>query len=593
MERESFEDSDVAKLLNENYIAIKVDREERKDLDAIYMKACQVITGTGGWPLNLWLTPDKLPIYAGTYFPKRAMANRIGFMDALSHISKLFAENPQAIFNKSFELVTSLKRSENRKPGSLKESIIEEVDQDFRDSFDAEFGGFSKPPKFPTPHQLMYLLESSELGLQHMAISTLEHMARGGIYDHIGGGFSRYSVDNQWMIPHFEKMLYDNGLLLDVYCKAYEITHNESFKVIALEIVEFIKKELKHDQGGFYCAYDADSEGVEGKFYRFSHQEIIEVLGSEEGKIFCDAYHVTTYGNFEGFTVINLIEGDLETLLRQDIRHMRDKLLLYRNQRVKPSLDDKILSLSNGYAIHGLLSVFETFEQQEDLDLAKDADRYLQKYLLDEGYLYASARDGKKGARGTIDDYASVIRYLLKLFMITQENAYLTRSIELIHRTNELFWDEEDHGYFVGESHNRELIFNPKELYDGATPSGNSLMMLNLLQGFLLTDQLEFKLKMDTLIELFGEQLNRYKQFAAYFFRGIRMLQEGTTELAIVVPNEAAKELFLEVYPFASIKKKYSFDVYKIEVDPNRCIELHPTVYLCRQGACEQPVLFS
>lgn len=593
MEKESFEDEEVAAILNEHYIAIKVDREERKDIDAIYMKACQVITGTGGWPLNLWLTPDKLPIYAGTYFPKKAYLNRTGLMDALSYIQKLFEEKPQALFNQSFEIITNLKKTENRASGSIKSTLIEEVDQAFVANFDEVYGGFSKVPKFPTPHQLLYLLESSHENLQDMAIKTATQMAKGGIYDHIGGGFSRYSVDERWLIPHFEKMLYDNGLLLDVYSKAYELTGDKPFETIVEETCAFLEREMRHEKGGFYSAYDADSEGIEGKYYRFTKDEIMSVLGEKDGNQFCDAYGITTHGNFEGYTILNLIDGQLETLQDESIKYLRNKLLAYRSQRIKPALDDKILSMSNGYVIHGLLSVYETFGWEKALNLAIEAQSYIHEYMVHDETLYASARDDQKGAKGTIEDYAAMIRCNIKLYLLTQNTSYLEQCIQLEAWTERLFWDDDDHGYFVGEKGSSELIFNPKELYDGATPSGNSLMVNNLLLLFLLTNDIHYKQRVDELMHFFGGQLNTYKIYASYFINAIRLLNIGTKEVRIVVPNDKSKELFLEMYSYKKLKQKYGFDVYHIQIGPEQCLDQHTTVYLCKNGVCDLPILFS
>lgn len=609
MERESFEDHEVARIMNSNYVAIKVDREERKDIDTIYMKVCQAITGSGGWPLNVWLTPDKLPIYAGTYFPKKAFMNRTGLMDALTYIQQLFIEKPQALFNQSFEIITSLKKSENRKPGSVRSTLVEEVDKAFHKNFDPDFGGFSKQPKFPTPYQLMYLLDSKEEAMKNMAFETLSHMARGGIYDHLGGGFSRYSVDHQWLIPHFEKMLYDNGQLLDAYAKAYAQCEEPLYEQIVMETVDFMEREWLSPYGGFYSAFDADSEGIEGKFYRFKYDEILEVLGKEEGKTFCEQYGVTPFGNFEGFSVLNRIDGnkyndllqsgeivshyfDDGRYLHEDIQAMKKKLYEYRELRIKPMLDDKILSLSNGLALHGLLSVYEVFELPKALSLAQGIYAYITTSMWDEKGLYASCRDQKKGPLATLDDYGAVIRGFLKLFMVTQEETILKQSLMLIDECSRYFWDEEDLGYCVGRIGSKDLIFNPKELYDGAIPSGNSLMVQNMYHAFLLTQDEVYKKIVDEMIEYFGEQLNRYSMYAGFFVQTIRWIQTGVREVTITVPNQPAKELFLEMYTYPFIVKKYSCYTYRVVVDELRCIDGHTTEYICEHGACQPGNLF-
>lgn len=518
--------------------------------------------------------------------------NRTGLIDALTYIQQLFVEKPQSIFNQSFEIVTSLKKSENRKPGSVKDTIFDEVSKTFNENYDSQYGGFSKHPKFPTPYQLLYLLDSNDATHNQMAIDTLIHMAKGGIYDHLGGGFSRYSVDQQWLIPHFEKMLYDNGQLLDVYSIGYSITQNTGLKQIVLETVDFMEREWLDPQGGFYAAFDADSEGVEGKFYRFTYQEIIDVLGEEEGKRFCHFYGVTPFGNFEGYSILNRLTSEDLEISDPPLLSLRKKLFDYREQRIKPSLDDKILSMSNGLALHGLLSVYEAFEVPKALELAHGIYNFITTEMWDGHDLYASYRTGKKGAKATLDDYAAFIRGALKLYMVTQNESVLEQSLILIKTCHKYFWDEDDGGYCVGRLGNKELIFNPKEIYDGAIPSGNSMMLHSLYIAFLLTGDTWYKKIVDELIEFFGEQLNRYTMYAGFFIQTLRWMKEGVRELTITVPSQEAKELFLEMYTYPMLLSKFKFKTYQLIVDPARCLDNHTTVYICEQGSCHPPILF-
>lgn len=296
MAHESFEDEEVAAILNESYISIKVDREERPDIDAIYMTVCQALTGQGGWPLNVFLTPDQKPFYAGTYFPKESMYGRPGFKDVLLSLKQQYYDNPEKMTEISSQIVRTLSE-QPRSETPISEGILDKCFEHFSQTFDPRFGGFGQAPKFPSPHQLMYLLRyhrwKEDDEAMEMVIRTLDSMADGGIYDHIGGGFSRYSVDEKWLVPHFEKMLYDQALLMMAYTEAYQVAGSNRYQRIVEEIYEYVTRELKDSQGGFYCAEDADSEGVEGKYYLWDKQEIIDILGDDSGELFCDAYGIT------------------------------------------------------------------------------------------------------------------------------------------------------------------------------------------------------------------------------------------------------------------------------------------------------------
>ena len=591
MEKESFEDPSVAAVLNEAFVCIKVDREERKDLDAVYMKVCQAMTGSGGWPLNVWLTPDRQPVYAGTYFPKNTLMNRPGLIETATHLSTLYKETPEVVRSQSREIMRHILREEKNQPGSLSSDVLDDVAADFAHAYDSVYGGFSRAPKFPAPHQLLYLLESEDSFLMKMGLNTLEQMIKGGIYDHIGGGFSRYSVDEKWLIPHFEKMLYDNSLLLDVLCRAYAVSGKAEFKTVTMEVKEFMKNELGHEPGGFYSAYDADSEGVEGKYYRFSKKEIIEVLGDRDGSEFCHLYGITTGGNFEGYSILNLVKGTFETVNDKKIKAMRVKLAAYRGKRVKPSLDDKILSMCNAFAIHGLACMKEVFEDEEALSLAVKAEKYLDTFMLKGNCLLASVRNETGNTQGTVDDYGAYVRALFKLFAVTQEESYLKKGLKLLNQALSKFWDPKDGGFFIGELNNPELIYNPKELYDGAIPSGNSLMAGNLLEAFLLTEDLHYKRTLDQLIACFSKDLNQYKIHSAYFMRVIRLLQSGTKELKIYVADENARQQVLQTYKAARLQKMYPHHVLLVKTDPAMCIDGLPTVHYCENGACGLPEL--
>lgn len=310
MAHETFEDEQMAEMLNERFVAIKVDREERPDIDAIYMKVCQAITGQGGWPLNVFLTPDQKPFYAGMYFPKDSRFNMPGFADVITQLYEQYTQNPDKI-TKIGEQITQVFQKENREKQDLDEEILHQCYRQLNESFDSEYGGFGGTPKFPAPHQLTFLLRYHHwAGDDHaleMVTQTLDAMAAGGIYDHIGYGFARYSVDEQWLVPHFEKMLYDQAMLAIAYIEGYQVTKDENYRTTAEEILSYVRREMQSSEGGFYCGEDADSEGEEGKFYLWDPEEVLDVLGDERGTMFCDVYDITKQGNFEGKSIPHLI----------------------------------------------------------------------------------------------------------------------------------------------------------------------------------------------------------------------------------------------------------------------------------------------
>jgi hypothetical protein len=424
-----------------------------------------------------------------------------------------------------------------------------------------------------------------------MALKTLKQMIKGGIYDHIGGGFARYAVDAKWLIPHFEKMLYDNSLLLDVLCKAYEVSLDSVFKTVAMEVKHFMRYEMGHKPGGFYAAYDADSEGVEGKYYRFTKREILNVLGDQDGEEFCQLYDVTESGNFEGFSILNLINGDLDSINDLRIKTLRDKLKNNREKRIKPALDDKILAMSNGFAIHGLITMYEVFEDEEALEMAVRAEAYIHKYMIRNGELLVSLRHDVGAIGGTLDDYGAYIRGLFKLFAVTQEDIYLKRGLLMMEVVRSTFWDQEQGGFFAGKTSNKELIYNPKELYDGATPSGNSLMALNLLFAFIITEDVRYKRYLDDMVASFSADLNRYSIHASYFMSVIRKLKLGTKEVRIYVKDAEAKERIVKSNSYLMLQSRYTHDIKLVFIDPEKCIDQLPTLYFCNNGACQMPEL--
>lgn len=482
MAHESFEDDEVAKLLNEAYVSIKVDKEERPDIDTVYMTICQVTTGHGGWPLTILMTPEKKPFYAATYIPKEPRYGMIGLIDLLTQVKQQWQENPSDMLRTGNQLADIMKREfETSSAGAdVSKDLINLAVTQFSQSYDHDYGGFGNEPKFPTPHNLMFLLRHAKLEADekslYMVENSLKHMYRGGIYDHIGYGFSRYSTDARWLVPHFEKMLYDNALLAITYTEAYQYTKEHLYKVAAEQIFEYIRREMTAPEGGFYSAQDADSEGVEGKYYVFTPDEVMKVLGNEDGSFFCEYFNITKEGNFEGASIPNLIKAhELKTDNERVVR-VCNQLYSYRLSRAKLHKDDKILTSWNAYMITAYATAAKVFQNTDYIDVAKKAVEFINLRLIDEkGRLYVRFRDDDAAFFGHIDDYASYCMALLSLYEATFEIRHLKQAATIAEQMIDLFWDEKYGGFFLNAADSEQLLYRPKEVYDGAIPSGNSI----------------------------------------------------------------------------------------------------------------------
>lgn len=492
MAHESFEDKEVAKLLNQNFISIKVDKEERPDIDSIYMAVCTAYTGRGGWPMSIFMTPDKKPFFAGTYFPKQPKFGTIGLIQLLNTIQYKWQNEQETLVN-SAETITNILQTEQSSRGNAEESLILTAVSEYKQSFDREFGGFGPAPKFPTPHNLLFLLsyykKSQDKDALLMAETTLRQMYRGGLFDHIGYGFSRYSTDRCYLVPHFEKMLYDNALLMQSYCYAYSLTKKECYRKIAEKTADYILREMTSKDGSFYSAQDADSEGVEGKYYIWEPNEITTLLGEETGQAFNQHFNISKQGNFEGKNIPNLLHTKQESKAFDDCLPI---LYQYRKNRYSLHLDDKILTSWNALMIAAFCSLYRISGNETYKKTAVRAWNYITKNIFHNGILSISFRNGILGANGILDDYASCIYALLALYEATYENPYLEQADSLCQKTIHDFWDEKNGGFFLSGKNNEALLFCPKETYDGAIPSGNSLMSYNLLKLQKLTDSQQY-----------------------------------------------------------------------------------------------------
>lgn len=487
METQSFENEEVANLLNAGFIAIKVDREERPDIDHIYMQVCQALTGSGGWPLTIIMTPDRQPIYAATYLPPHSQGGLLGLTELLPRLSELWKNDRAKALLVGREVRGWIRQNEAvRSEVKLSEATIHKAFRQFVMTFDPNFGGFGAAPKFPAPHNLMFLLKYYELYRDGQALEmvekTLSGMYRGGIYDHIGFGFARYSTDNKWLVPHFEKMLYDNALLAMAYLEAFRITSKELYSLVAKEIFAYVLRDMTAPQGGFYSAEDADSEGEEGKFYTWTWSEMMEALG-ESGADYGAGYDITLGGNFEGRNIPNLIQNPDPLAARKNHERQRSQLFTIRDQRIKPLKDDKILTGWNGLMIAALAMGYGIMGDKTYLLAAqKAADFILAQLRRRDGRLWARYRDGEALYNAYASDYTYLIWGLIELNQADAAGQYLEAAEELNADLLKYFWDEENGGLFFYGTDAEQLIVRPKEVYDGALPSDNAVATLNWLR---------------------------------------------------------------------------------------------------------------
>lgn len=501
MAHESFEDEEVAAALNRDFISIKVDKEERPDIDSVYMAVCQGITGSGGWPLTIIMTPDQKPFFAGTYFPKTRRYNVPGLLELLEATAGDWKDNREELLRAADKIVNVLndraKKEAGTDAGQLSKDLIEEAKELLYQNFDSWFGGFGGSPKFPAPHNLMFLLRLHKFEKEEHTLKivekTLRQMYRGGIFDHIGYGFSRYSTDDKWLVPHFEKMLYDNALLVMAYLEAYQITGKELYRSVAVKTLSYISREMTGEEGGFFSAQDADSEGEEGKYYVFSPKEILNLLG-EDGKLFNQFYDITKLGNFEGSSIPNLIRTRDYDPIPDAVRKRIHEVYEYRLARTELHKDDKMLVSWNSLMIAAYAKAYKALGEARYLESAEKAEAFLSEVMTGkDGKLSVSYRDGTASGTGHLDDYAFFIWALLELYEATLDFGYLEKARKLCELMKTGFWDEEEGGFYLTDKDAEPLIYRPKETYDGAIPSGNSAAGYVLIKLSRLTGLEEYR----------------------------------------------------------------------------------------------------
>ena len=517
MAHESFEDPEIAELLNIWFISIKVDKEERPDIDSIYMAVCQAFTGSGGWPTSIFMTAEQKPFFAGTYFPKSSRGGMIGLRELLTAIHQRWERDRTLLLRQAEEIVAELGRS-GQSGGSPDTAILEDAVSLYWQTYDRKLGGFGGAPKFPTPHNLLFLLawyeRHGDSACLEMAEHTLTQMYRGGLFDHIGYGFCRYSTDARFLVPHFEKMLYDNALLIMAYCKAYAVTKKALYLEIAEKTAAYILREMTASEGGFYSAQDADSDGEEGKFYLLTPEEVTALLGPEEGEAFCLHFDITPAGSFEGKSIPNLLNSDPAD---KRFDGVLERVRQYRKTRCALHLDDKILTSWNGLMIAAMCQLYRLSGNIAYLTAAKRADNFIQDHLMENGTLFVSYRDGRRGVKGFLDDYAACIFAQLALHGATLEQEYLDRAERLCETVLSSFQDQENDGFYLYGGDSEALILRPKETYDGAIPSGNSLMAWNLVRLSQLTSESSYEAAAERQLAFLAPEAERYPAGYAMF----------------------------------------------------------------------------
>jgi uncharacterized protein YyaL (SSP411 family) len=580
--------------LNALFVCIKLDREERPDIDHMYMEACVAMTGQGGWPLSCFLTPDKKPFYTGTYYPKEDYYNTPSFKRVLLSIATLWKDNRQKLLKASDEVMGYIGKPKKAGKGQAQDAP-EKAYRELARSFDAEYGGFGGAPKFPSAHNLLFLLS---YGLVHqeknalaMAGHTLACMARGGMFDHIGGGFCRYSTDERWLVPHFEKMMYDNAMLLMAYAEAGALIDEKHFAT-AKRIAQYCFAQMRDTNGGFYTAEDADSEGEEGKFYLFSPEEAKEALRGDAAR-FCMLFDITEKGNFEGKSIPNHIGRELSAEDEAFAAGCFPRLYAYREKRVHPFKDDKILTSVNGLMIAALSIAGRLMGQEEYTQAAQDCAKFILHTMQKDSRLYASFRQGKTAHPGTLDDYAFLAWGLMELYQASQEAGWLIEADSLVQKLITLFGDEGG-AFFMSGDDVSDTPVRPKNTHDGALPSGNAIAAMVLLRlASLLDNDTYAKKATDVLAAVSGEMQAYPSGFTALLLAQM-LHSHGLQRIAITAGD--GKEVLLGAFrgghPFADvIACQEDLRAIAPHLEEYKSIEGKAAAYICDRQGCRPPVM--
>ena len=600
MEKESFENQAVADILNKHFISVKVDREERSDVDAVYMEVCTTLNRSGGWPLTVIMTPDKKPFFAGTYLPRENRGNRLGLMGLLNNVAEKWHKDRRALIKAAEEITSFVNSAPRAAGGALPESLPEKAAEQFSASFDAEYGGFGSTPKFPSAHNLLFLLRYAKLSgkqeLRKMVESTLQQMYKGGIYDHFGGGFSRYSTDREWLVPHFEKTLYDNALLALAYTEAWQDGHFALYRQVAESTLDYCLRELWSEDDGFYCAQDADSEGTEGAYYVFSPEEIKGVLGEDAGRHFCECYDITAEGNFEGKSIPNLLLNNRWNFVPEGYADYREKLRLYREKRLPLHKDRKILTSWNGLMLMALSRAAWAFSDARYKNAADRLADFLREKMGSADKLRRCFYD-EAVIDAQLDDYAFYALGLLEHYRLSYDPADISLALELSEQITGRFSCESG-GFYSSAADSEKLIKRPMEFFDGAMPSGNSAVALLFDLNFRLTGDIRWREERDRLLAFIAANAGDYPAGCAFALNAVLSDIYPTRELVCVSVNEAAPTML------GAITAKYAPELTVLLKTPQNgeaLAELAPftkdikahegknSFYVCTGGVCSLP----
>ena len=615
MAHESFESEPIAKLMNDNFVNIKVDREERPDLDTIYMNAVMMMNGHGGWPMTVFLTPDGVPFYGGTYYPPTDRGGMPGFPRILISIAEAYQAKRAEIAESAQSILKELKRLETATPqeGELGHEIADSAANNLLRMFDTTYGGFGRAPKFPPSMTLSFLLRQHHRTKDQAALDaielTLQQMANGGMYDQLGGGFHRYSVDERWLVPHFEKMLYDNALLSRIYLDAFLVTGNEFYKRIATETLDYVCREMTDASGGFYSSQDADSEGEEGKFFVWSPKEIEALLGAEDARLFCRYFDVSEFGNFEGHSILNVNE-DAATVAKQmsvTVERLNEALeggkrVLFdvREKRIKPFRDEKMLTAWNGLMLRSFAEAARVLGRRDYLDVAVGNANFLLRALKKDGRLLRTHKDGESKLNAYLEDYAYLADGLLALYEATFDIRWFEEAHALVKTMIEQFWDDEDGGFFFTSSDHEALIARTKDWYDNAIPGGNSVAAHLLLRLSLLTGEASYRQKAEQILKLLKSAMLRSPSAFGHLLCALNTHLASPYEIAIVGSVEAddTRTMLAEVFNRYLPNKVVALSASKDDaaartiklLEGRSSLEGKATAYVCRNFYCEAPV---
>ena len=624
MAHESFEDNNVAKLLNDTFICIKVDREERPDIDKIYMSVCQMIIGRGGWPLTIIMTPDKKPFFSATYIPKESQYGIKGLLTLIPEIKKLWKNKPDDLLKSANQITETLQKTTKNIGGiELSQKTLDSAYDQLFNSFDELYGGFGYQPKFPTPHNLLFLLRywkrTGNNFCLKMVENTLEQIRMGGIYDHIGYGFHRYSTDRKWVLPHFEKMLYDQALLIMAYTEAYQISKKQIFKKTVQEIIEYATRDMTSIEGGFYSAEDADSEGKEGKFYNWRYDELKQILTHKELNLVEKFYNIKKEGNYSSEIGKTSKENIFyQTTCTEDyVKHnqfkekefineletIRKKIFQIRKKRVNPEKDDKILTDWNGLMIAALAKAFQVFNNKDYTEKAEKALNFILKHMIKKnGSLLHSYRHGEAKITGYADDYSFLVWGLIELYHVTFNPKYLKFAIDLNNYLLNHFWDKTNGGLFFTSDTNEKLLTRTKEVYDGAVPSANSVTMYNLIRLARITGKMDLEEKAKQIGKTFSTQISKITYGYTQMMVGLDFVIGPSFEI-VIVGNKDKQETQKIIQSINSIYLPNKVIILKEPDIKNSLIEgLIPfikdynqiknkvTIYICKNQICQLPI---